>query len=693
LKTTLFTFRFRILIVIGLGLVLLLVLILSDMQLSDEARAAAAQQINTVQTTTYISTVSATRGEILDRYGRALISNEQIYSIRFNKSTWSSSEQNDILLSLYNLVRQKGYTYTDSLPISNSPYSYTVSAGSSLSIRTSFDSFMEKNDWKSSASASEVMELLADRYHIAETYTNTQRRIIIGLRYDMEKAEFSVYNPFTFLSDIDIELISAIKDRSYAYPGVEIITESRRIYKTDVAAHILGRVGKIFKEEYEELAAQGYSMNAIVGKDGVEKAFEGYLKGTDGYLKTSLDSYGNTIEVLSKTDPQPGYNVILTIDETIQRKTEAALANRIQELKTLSAEDPKKYPEDVGGGAAVMMKVNSGEVLALANYPTYNLATFSEDYNDLLENELTPMLNRAISGTYPIGSVFKMVTAIAALEEGYIQPRTLIEDLGKYTKYRGFQPQCWIYRQNYGATHGIINVSEAIRDSCNYFFYSVADEMGIDIIDKWAAAFGLGVKTGIEIAGEATGQRANAASKIKSQGKNAVWGPGDTLTAAIGQSYSLFTPIQVCAYLSAVCNGGYYYQPHLLKEVTTYDYSSVVMAVQPTLVNTIQMSQSTYHAVMQGMKDCAENGTAAKVFENYPIAVGGKTGSSQVSSGTSNGVFAAFAPFNNPEVAVFIIVEHGGSGGNVGTIARDMFDAYFGVDSGTQKSVASNSIG
>ena len=331
----------------------------------------------------------------------------------------------------------------------------------------------------------------------------------------------------------------------------------------------------------------------------------------------------------------------------------------------------------VGGGAAVMMKVDSAEVLAMASYPDYNLASFSEDYDELLENKLTPMVNRVIGGTYPIGSVFKMVTAVAALEEGVITPDTIIKDEGIYTKYRTFQPQCWIYRQNYHATHGNLNVSMALRDSCNYFFYQVADDMGIETLDKWAQAFGLGKKTGIELSGEVSGQRSNVETKAKSS--SIVWGPGDTLTTAIGQSYSLFTPLQVCAYLSAVCNGGYYYQPHILKEVTTYDYSSVVVSVQPTLVNTISMSNSTYKAVMDGMLDAAENGTAAKVFENYPIRVGGKTGSSQVASGTSNGVFAAFAPFDDPEIAVFIIVEHGGSGSNIGIIARDMFDAYFNL--------------
>ena len=430
-------------------------------------------------------------------------------------------------------------------------------------------------------------------------------------------------------------------------------------------------------------------MNAIVGKDGAEKAFEPYLRGTDGSRRTRIDTYYNTVEILSEKAASAGNNVILTIDQSIQEATENALKNRIEEIKLLSETDPETYPEDIGGGAAVMMKVNTGEVLSMASYPTYHLSTFSSDYASLLEDPLTPMVNRVIGGAYPIGSVFKMVTAVAGLEEGVITPSTIITDEGRYTKYRTFQPMCWIYRQ-YHQTHGDVNVSMALRDSCNYFFYEVSDQLGIDTLDKWAQEFGLGIRTGIELSGEISGQRANAESKAKVE--TIPWGPGDTLTASIGQSYSLFTPIQVCSYLSAVCNGGRYYRPHILKEVASYDYSSVLVSAQPELVNTIPMSQSTYSAVMEGMLDAAENGTAAKVFENYPLRVGGKTGSSQVSSGTSNGVFAAFAPFDNPEVAVFVIVEHGGSGSNIGIIAREMFDAYFKISKNITPSGAQNSL-
>ena len=690
MKPTTVLNRYRILILLSMVLVILLTIVLYNMQL-EASQVREDDSVTKVVTSTYSTSIPASRGELLDRYGNPLVSNEQVFSIQFNYSNWKLSNQSEIILSLLNLIKSKGTVYRDSLPISNAPFSYTLSSGADIAARKNFDKYLERNNWDSNLKASEVITLMSERYHLPENYSNAERRAVLGLLYDMEIAEFSIYNPFLFLENVNMEIITAIRERSYYYSGVEVVTQSSRVYKTDVGAHILGRVGKIYKEEYEELASQNYSMNAILGKDGAEKAFESYLRGIDGSLKTKIDAFHNTVEVVSETPPKAGYNVVLTIDERIQAATEEALARRIQEIKELSEDNPEDYPEDIAGGAAVMMKVDTAEILAMASYPDYNLATFSQDYNDLLENELTPMVNRVIGGTYPIGSVFKMVTAVAALEEGIITPSTIIPDLGIYTKYRTFQPQCWIYRQNYHATHGNVNVSMALRDSCNYFFYQVADEMGIDTLDKWAQDFGLGIKTGIELSGEVSGQRSNVETKAKSS--SIVWGPGDTLTTAIGQSYSLFTPLQVCAYLSAVCNGGYYYQPHILKEVTTNDYSSVVVSVQPTLVNTISMSDSTYKAVMDGMLDAAENGTAAKVFENYPIRVGGKTGSSQVASGTSNGVFAAFAPFDNPEIAVFIIVEHGGSGSNIGIIARDMFDAYFNISTDLEEVRGVNTLG
>ncbi len=689
MKPTTVITRFRILAITGAVLGILLAVILARMQFAGSGKAGAEEPL-AIETSTYSTTISAIRGEILDRNGIPLISNEQVYSIRFNRSIWDGLRQNEVILSLINLLKSKGVPHNDSLPISNAPYAYTISYGSTLSARKNFDGYLEKNGWSPEDKAANVVAAMCEKYQIDEKYADTDKRLILGVRYEMELGDFSALSPYTFATDVGIELISIIKEEKNRFPGVEIVPESVRVFKTDYDAHILGRVGKIYREEYETLASQGYSMNAIVGKDGAEKAFEPYLRGTDGSRRTRIDAYYNTVEVLSEKAASAGNNVILTIDQSIQEATENALKNRIEEIKLLSETDPETYPEDIGGGAAVMMKVDTGEVLSMASYPTYKLATFSSDYASLLEDPLTPMVNRVIGGAYPIGSVFKMVTAVAGLEEGVITPSTIITDEGRYTKYRTFQPMCWIYRQ-YHQTHGDVNVSMALRDSCNYFFYEVSDQLGIDTLDKWAQEFGLGIRTGIELAGEISGQRANAESKARVE--KTPWGPGDTLTASIGQSYSLFTPIQVCAYLSAVCNGGRYYRPHILKDVASYDYASVLVSVQPELVNTIPMSRSTYDAVMEGMLDAAENGTAAKVFENYPLRVGGKTGSSQVSSGTSNGVFAAFAPFDNPEVAVFVIVEHGGSGSNIGIIAREMFDAYFKISKNITPAGAQNSLG
>ncbi len=689
MKPTTVINRYRILAITGAALGIILAVVLARLQFSGSGKAGAEEPL-AVETSTYSTTIPAIRGEILDRNGIPLVTNEQVYSIRFNRSIWNSARQNQVILDLINLLKANNVPHNDSLPISNAPYAYTISYGSTLAARKNFDSYLEKNDWSPEDKAATVVAAMCEKYQIGDDFADTEKRQILGVRYEMEQGDFSALSPYTFATDVGIELISAIKENKNRYPGVEIVPESVRVYKTDYDAHILGRVGKIYREEYETLASQGYSMNAIVGKDGAEKAFEPYLRGVDGSRRTRIDAYYNTVEVLSQKEASAGNNVILTIDQRIQEATEDALKNRIEEIRALSETDPETYPEDIGGGAAVMMKVDTGEVLSMGSYPTYHLSTFSADYSSLLEDPLTPMVNRVIGGAYPIGSVFKMVTAVAGLEEGVITPTTIITDLGRYTKYRTFQPMCWIYRQ-YHQTHGDVNVSMALRDSCNYFFYEVSDQLGIDTLDKWAQEFGLGVRTGIELSGEITGQRANAESKAKVE--TIPWGPGDTLTASIGQSYSLFTPIQVCSYLSAVCNGGKYYRPHILKEVASYDYSSVLVSVQPELVNTIPMSASTYDAVMEGMLDAAENGTAAKVFENYPLRVGGKTGSSQVSSGTSNGVFAAFAPFDDPEVAVFVIVEHGGSGSNIGIIAREMFDAYFKISRDSTPSGPENSLG
>ena len=324
----------------------------------------------------------------------------------------------------------------------------------------------------------------------------------------------------------------------------------------------------------------------------------------------------------------------------------------------------------------MVIDIATGDVLAEASYPTYDLSRFNELFNELNADERTPMLNRAVSGIYSPGSIFKMVTSVAGLELGIITPETVIEDTGVYRFYQDYQPSCWLYSAS-RMTHGDETVVTALRDSCNIFFFDVGRRIGIEQLAEYARAFGFGEYTGIELSGESRGYVASPESKRKLEGRP--WVNGDTLAAAIGQSSNLFTPLQMANYIATLANGGTRYETHLLKYVCASDYSSVLSATQSVIAGRVEMSEQTYQTVMEGMSEVTENGTAAGAFKNYRIHVGGKTGSAQVSSGTANSVFAAFAPFDEPEIAVVVVVEHGGSGNRIAPIARSIFDAYFAL--------------
>ena len=441
------------------------------------------------------------------------------------------------------------------------------------------------------------------------------------------------------------------------------------------AAHTLGHLGLINADEYAELAEQGYRSNDRVGRDGAEKAFESDLHGRAGYEKLRLTANGHVVDVLEDRPAEAGSNVMLTIDIRLQAAVERALAEQIELMVAEGVEDPEK-PQDVAGGAAVVIDIATGDVLAEASYPTYDLSRFNELFNELNADERTPMLNRAVSGIYSPGSIFKMVTSVAGLELGIITPETVIEDTGVYRFYQDYQPSCWLYSAS-RMTHGDETVVTALRDSCNIFFFDVGRRIGIEQLAEYARAFGFGEYTGIELSGESRGYVASPESKRKLEGRP--WVNGDTLAAAIGQSSNLFTPLQMANYIATLANGGTRYETHLLKYVCASDYSSVLSATQSVIAGRVEMSEQTYQTVMEGMSEVTENGTAAGAFKNYRIHVGGKTGSAQVSSGTANSVFAAFAPFDEPEIAVVVVVEHGGSGNRIAPIARSIFDAYFAL--------------
>lgn len=496
-------------------------------------------------------------------------------------------------------------SYFDSLPISDSaPYSFVYEDETS---EKQIQALIERFKLNEDATAAQVMEQLIKKYKINTSLTTQEKRIIAGVRYEMERSSFSASNPYTFANDISINTVTAIKELSDEYPGVDIGTESKRVYTTPyLASHILGRTGKIYAEEYPELRDKGYKMNEYVGKEGIEKAMEDYLRGTDGVRVIERDSDGKVLNVTTVRDPISGNNIILTLDKDLQEIAQKSLADTIKSISDGGKNKKSQEGADACAGAVVAISVDSGELLACASEPNFDLTSYIENYNALSTDELKPLFNRATNGTYAPGSTFKMATGIAGLEEGYITTKTLIRDQGIYKKYPDYQPRCWVY-SDYGTTHGSINVSQALEKSCNYFFYETADLMGIDHLNTYCTKLGLGQKTGIEIP-EAAGVLAGPEYRKKTDSE---WYPGDVLQASIGQSDNLFTPLQLANYVATIVNGGTRYKAHLVKSVNNSKDGSNVTGATIQAMETLEMKEENYHAIMYGMKLAADSGTAS----------------------------------------------------------------------------------
>ena len=606
--------------------------------------------------------VPASRGIITDRNGKVLVSNRLAYTLVFDRSGFTDDAAlNDAILRLIRLCQETGTGWNDTLPIrqTGSFVRYTNDRSES------FSKYLEDNKLTVTAAGRQLIAELRELYHVDENLSEKDARLVVGVRYELHSRD-----SYTFAEDVSSEVLSLITDGRYE--GVSIHTASARVYNTTLAAHILGTIGPIWQEEwssnektgYVGYADKGYSMNDLVGKDGVEKAFEEYLRGTDGRRLITTDEDGKLTGELYTREPQPGGTVALTLDIDLQADVEQALAETITGMID---EDSNER-----GGAAAVVSVGSGEVLALASYPTYDLSTFNEDYEELVADERLPMFNRATQGIYAPGSTFKMCTAVAALESGIITPSSIIQDRGIYTYYRDPQPMCWVYRQG-GSTHGRINVTQAITESCNYFFYEVGRLTGIRTLDSYASQFGLGQSTGIEI-GDSSGV---LASPEWADSHNQEWTDGQTITAAIGQSYNLFTPLQLANYIATLVGGGEHYQAHLLKNVKEYDNSRLLYVYGDEPLNTVEMSDSTIEAVTKGMHELTVSGGVAFAFRDCVVSAGAKTGSAQVGTDIANGVFVAYAPYEDPEIAVAIVIEKGGSGAALATTAVEIINSWF----------------
>lgn len=617
----------------------------------------------------------AARGDIMDRYGNVLVTNEPGYSVVMQKPKGGDEVLNAVISKVVEILYTTHNTAIDTLPISaEAPYEFIFEdENGDGSTNDERDEWFIKNKYADKyiypgMSADDVMKAYAQIFKLENDISLAHTRIIIGIRYETDIKDMSSVNPVTIAENVNVDAVTQIKEMQDSLPGVAVTEDFVRIYnKPGFATHILGRVGKISAEEYAEKSASGYGMNDIIGKQGVERWAESYLRGQDGTTGTKSNAEEGFSETVKDKDPIPGNYIMLTLDSELQETLESSLANAITSIGN-----------DCNAGAAVVLDVNSGDTLALASYPTYDMSRFSEDYQSLIENPANPLINRAVSGMYSPGSTFKPLTAIAGLQTGNLKLYEKIEDTGVYTYYKDYQPSCWIWNESH-LTHGWQDVSQALENSCNVFFYELGRRLGIETLDEYAKKFGLGEYTNIELPEEAAGHMASPEYKdqIILNAIDAEWFGGDTLQAAIGQSYSLFTPLQIANYCATIANGGTRYKVNLISSIRSSVDGSLVEKFDPQVEEQIDISPQALQKIHEGMKRVVDEGSASSIFEGYQMEVGGKTGTAQLGSGSNNAIFMAFAPYNNPQIAVAIVLEHGVRGANAGKVARDVFDKYF----------------
>ena len=640
-------------------------------------------------TYTYDTRVTAARGEILDRNGNVLVTNRASYNLIITGyALFNSDNPNESLRQLVSLCRERGISYTDHLPVTRvKPYEYETSKYSNT-WNNYFRDFLRQNDWDADVSAAQLIKLMRSRFRIPNDWTDEDVRDVLGLRYELDLRYYTSLPTYTFISDVSASQLAELQELNVT--GMQVLVSTVREYNTEYAAHILGRTAAMSPEEWEVYKERDYAMDAFVGKEGLEKAFEDALHGTDGVLRTTVDREGNIIAQYYAVEPKAGANVETTLDINCQRIAEEALGNYILELRE-NGVGSKHEGKDAEGGAVVVLDVKTGAVLASASYPTFNISTFSQDYNELLQDKYTPMFNRALMQAYPPGSIYKMCTSVAALNDGVISRNYVVEDKGIYDYYKDYQPACYLYTAS-KQTHGIVNCAQALAVSCNYFFYEVGRLTGWERMDKTAKALGLGEATGVELP-ETTGWRANPESKKKlySDPRMQVFTEGNVIAMAIGQSENRFSPLQMAVYTAAVANRGTRYKATFLNRIISADYQELIYEMKPEVASLLQATDEAWDVCESGMRMAvtAPNGTANKVFGDYPIAVCAKTGTAQhgVDGSSDNASFVCYAPEEDPQIAIAVYVEKGAQGGSLGNIAKAIFDAYF-VNAGGNDTVA-----
>ena len=655
---------------------------------------------------TRTAVIQARRGEIFDRNGVPLVVNTEAYdmSLDYQTLTRNDEELNEMLLEMNAIAARSGeedriLPPTEHLSVTVRPDGLTYEIPERFA-ETSFGrryfKLIDELNVEDDAPMEDQIQALMLYYGILAReqdpitkevtyyyrYTYDTAATLLARRLDMTLQQFSPTNPYKIAADVSLAFITGMEElysrgftvqaermRTYCYPGY--------------LSHILGYLGSIPGEYAEYYTERGYEINETVGLSGCESAFEDILRGIDGEISITEDSYGNVVSTEVVKEPVAGQDIYLTIDINMQIVAENALAKNIARIREEANPYKPLTGEDASAGGLTVIDPDNNEILAIASYPTYNLQMYTEDraYRNhlILDTETSPMLNRALMGGYAPGSTFKIGVATAALMEKTITKDTIIDAQGQYMYYAdtGYTPRCWLYLLA-GQVHGKINVVTAIQESCNYFFFDVGRQLTIEKMNEYCRHYGLGEHTGIELA-ESTGILAGP--DYRSQNGLLQWGPGDTLQAAIGQSDNLFSPLQLACYLSTILNKGTRYEAHVLREVRDYRADKAAWVHEATVADEIKIPDDILQTVREGMKGVMDLGSAATVFADYEIPVGGKTGTAQVHEDRSdNGIMIAFAPFDDPELIVTCVIEQASGGTETGYSIRDIFDYYFSVD-------------
>ncbi len=653
--------RLNILVLIILGIFSVFTLKLVKLQIIDGeyyySRSNSTTRIN--------QTVEAARGDIADVNGVAIAGGQVVFDITLNKAFMPRGELNNRILQSVKILESQSETLNDILPLERN-YPYTFMENKEAEITRLREDVAKVAIY---ATESDIMAKLIDRYTLEEVPAEYQR-VVAGIRYTMEREGYSSSYPFDIAKDVSVQTATIFKELSRELTGVEVTESSKRLYKDGtLLPHIMGTVGAIWKEEYERLKSQGYGLNDILGKSGLEKAYESYLKGEDGIVQIEKNIYGEITDMDVVKQPQPGNTVKLTIDRELQSRANAALADLVTMLQGRS----RGWGKECDAATMVVLDVKTGAVLSISNYPSYDLNLYSSNYNEYERDKTTPLFNRALQGQYRPGSVFKVSVAAAALQSGLIDENFTYRCTGTYTYYTSAQwggtpPGC-----AGGTAHGVINVKDAIKVSCNCFFYDLGRRMGIDNINSSARNMGLGVLTGLEI-NEAKG---HLSSPRYTESLGSIWQAGNVIQASIGQLDTAITPIQLASYAATVANRGTRYATHIVDSITSYDGSEVVYKTPVTVLSQTENTNRAFDIVEQGMVMASTEGNAKIYLADLPYTIASKTGTAQVPGDYYNATIMAYGPVEDPEIAVAIIAEKGGNGYNMAYGVRKVFEAYY----------------